>query len=216
MNELHPLGEMIQTAQNQNGWSTRDLEREAERHGLSMKHSNFSRLKLEPVIAIKASQIEVLSKVLRRSPQIVAKAAIASMGVDMDSPTHDVPDAIRSSDEFSARDQRILLSVIDAMREDESGTNGQQGKYDPHPPRPLRSVAPSGDTSQGQKTGAPDDFELMLDQLGVHQLHGEDAKNYPAPADPLAAHQPFETELEKFDREHGERGEDDQDTGEVE
>lgn len=188
---------MIQAAQNQNGWSTRDLEREAERHGLSMKHSNFSRLKLEPVIAIKASQIEVLSKVLRRSPQIVAKAAIASMGVDMDSPTHDVPDAIRSSDKFSARDQRILLSVIDAMREDESGTDGQQGNQDPHPPRSLRAVAPTRDTSQGQKTG-PDD--------SIIEFHGAEAEKYPAPPiESLAAHPKVKTVREQLDEQTGER-----------
>lgn len=198
MNELHPLGEMIQAAQNQNGWSTRDLEREAERHGLSMKHSNFSRLKLEPVIAIKASQIEVLSKVLRRSPQIVAKAAIASMGVDMDSPAHDVPDAIRSSDKFSARDQRILLSVIDAMREDESGTNGQQGIQDPNPLKPLRAVAPTSDTSQGQKT-EPDD--------SIIEFHGAEAEKYPAPPiESLAAHPKVKTVREQLDEQTGERG----------
>lgn len=191
MNKLHPLGELIQAAQNQNGWSTRDLEREAERHGFSMKHSNFSRLKLEPVIAIKASQIEVLSKVLRRSPQIVAKAAIASMGVDMDSPVRDVSDAIRSSDKFSARDERILLSVIDAMREDESGTNGQQGNQDPHPPRPLRAVAPTSDTSQGQKTG-PDD--------SIIEFHGAEALEYPAPPiESLAAHPKVKTVREQLD-----------------
>ncbi|PRB69488.1 hypothetical protein [Arthrobacter sp. MYb213] len=207
MNELHPLGEMIQAAQMKNGWSTRDLEREAERHGLPMKHSNFSRLKLEPVIAIKASQIQVLSKVLRRSPQLVAKAAMASMGVDMDSPAIDVPDAIRSSGKFSARDQRILLSVIDVMRGDESEhidsttilhsirEQGLAKAGDWH--KAVRPVAPTSDTSQGQK---------IEPEGSITELHGADAEKYPAPPiESLAAHPKVKTVREQLDEETNER-----------
>ena len=220
MNESHPLAQLIQETQDRNGWSTRDLERIADRHGYSMKHSNFSRLKSEPVVAIKASQIRILSKVLGVSEQLIARAAINSMGVDLDATDIGIRDVLRSSNELTSRDRRILLSVIDAMHDDESGTNAEHTQPQTNTPPRLRAVAPTDHPGQGQKTtpadnsSAGDDIELQLDQLGIKQLHGSEAEEFPVPGEQdLAALKDYETDREKFDRIHGERGEENQEDG---
>ena len=205
MNQLHPLGKLIQEAQDKYGWSTRDLERQADNHGYSMKHSNFSRLKLDPVVAIKATQIEVLSKVLRRTPRAVADAAIASMGVDPHDSAINLEDAVRSSNDLSMRDRRILLSVIDAMRDDESGTNDQQDSpADPDNNNPtLRAVASTSNPRTGQKN--------EVEEYGITEIHGDATKDYPVPPiESLAAHPKTKTTRELLDEETSERDVDNQ------
>ncbi|GGJ74590.1 hypothetical protein GCM10007173_36970 [Glutamicibacter ardleyensis] len=180
-----------------NSWSLRALSSRADSLGFKMSHSNFGRLKDEPVSSMKGETIKMLARVLKVSETRVASAVLASMGITpgSDDDQQGLVDFVRTSSEVSARDQRILLSVIDAMREDESETNGQQGNYDAHPPRPLRSVAPTSDTSQGQKTD-PDD--------SIIEFHGAEAKKYPAPPiESLAAHPKVKTVREQLD-EHDE------------
>lgn len=205
MNEIHPLGELLQEVMDRNGWSLRALSSRADSLGFKMSHSNFGRLKDEPVSSMKGETIKMLARVLKVSETRVASAVLASMGITpgSDDDQRGLVDFVRTSSEVSARDQRILLSVIDAMREDESGTNGQQGNQDSNPPKPLRSVAPTSDTSQGQKTEP---------EGSIIEYHGAEAEKYPAPPiESLAAHPTFETEHEKFERQHGTRGEETQD-----
>lgn len=116
------------------------------------------------------------------------------------------------ADNLSPKARKTIIDLTRVLIEYETESHGNNDSTKGiDKPRTLRAVAPTSDSSQGQKTGVPDDFELMLDHLGVRQLHGDDAKNHPAPAEPLAAHPSFETEREEFEREHGERGEDSQD-----
>lgn len=197
VNELHPLGKLIQATQDRENWSTRDMERAAERHGYSMKHSNFSRLKIEPVVTIKASQIKVLAAVLGVSEQTVAMAAIASMGIDLDSHAATLEDSLRQATDLSIRDRNLVIALVSAMQNENSESNGQQEPIlssTSTPPR-LRAVAPASDAGSGQKTGLTE---------------AEDSVT-PPPIEQLAAHFPFESEHEKFERLHGSRGEENQD-----
>ncbi|WP_074710800.1 hypothetical protein [Arthrobacter alpinus] len=116
MNATHPLGELIQAAQDKNGWSTRDLERRAQGLGLDMKHSNFSRLKNQELISIKGAVIHALSDVLQVSVQRVAQAAMASMGVEVQSNRPSLEDVVRDSPEFSSRDRKIIQGLVDTIR----------------------------------------------------------------------------------------------------
>lgn len=201
MNEIHALGALLQEAMDRNGWSLRALSARADARGFKMSHSNFGRLKDEPVTSMKGETIKMLSQVLQVPESRVAAAALASMNIDLPTVEDQRPllDLVLSSNELSARDQRILLSVISAMRDNESGTDGQPDPEAPKaskPPR-LRAVAPASDPSAGQKTG----------------LTEAEDKVTPPPIEQLAAHFPFETEHEKFERLHGERGEENQDPG---
>ncbi|WP_313812398.1 hypothetical protein [Glutamicibacter sp.] len=94
---------------------------------------------------------------------------------------------------------------------------------DPHATtqRPqLRAVAPIDHPSKGQKTKSddypkPNDIVYELDKLGIKQLHAGDPEATEAPED-VAAYPNFETQREKFERIHGERGEESQDPGDSE
>lgn len=193
VNEIHPLGELIQEVMDRNAWSLRGLSSRADRLGFKMSHSNFGRLKDEPITSMKGETIKMLAQVLKVPEARVAAAILDSMGVANDgSQDHlDLADFVRTSSEVSARDQRILLSVIGAMRDDESGSNGQPAPANNDAPPRLRAVAPEGDARPGQKTKP----EQSID-ISIHDL---------------AAHPYFETEHEKFERLHGERGEENQD-----
>lgn len=116
VNATHPLGELIQAAQDKNGWSTRDLQRRAESLGLDMKHSNFSRLKNQELISIKGTVIHALADVLQVSVQSVAQASMASMGVEVSAAQPAIEDVVRDSQEFSARDRQIIQGLVDTIR----------------------------------------------------------------------------------------------------
>lgn len=193
MNELHPLGKLIQATQDREGWSTRDMERIAERQGYSMKHSNFSRLKIEPVVAIKASQIQILASVLRVSEQTVAIAALASMGVELESQWPSLADALRQTTELHDRDQRLVVALVSAMRNDEGENNADQDNPQTNPPGPrtLRAVGSSGEALAGQKT--------RLEDASI------------PPREQLAAHPNVRLHRDKWDEAYGDLGEESQD-----
>ena len=175
----------------------------AEQRGYNMTHSNFSRLKNEDVVSIKGSIIKLLSEVLGLPETKIARAAMASMGVDLQIDEVAVDDAVRNSDEFSERDRRIITSVLDAMRETQSETsNEDQDKPKTNPPsKPtLRAVSSRGEAGQEQKIPDRDDPAFLI----------------PPPIEQLAAHPYFKTEHEKFEEAYGERGEENQDPGEGE
>lgn len=198
MNSTQTLAELIKSIQELNDWSDRDLGKRAEKLGLEITTSNFSRLKNRDVVSVKGSLIRILAQVLQVSEAKVARAAMASMGVDL--PVRDVAvdEAVRNSPEFSERDRRIITSVMDAMRETQSETShDDQDKPETNPPskRTLRAVGPSGDAGQGQKIPHPDDPDFLI----------------PPPIEQLAALPYAKTHREKFDEALGERGEENQD-----
>ncbi|WP_434922909.1 hypothetical protein ACR9WD_05830 [Glutamicibacter sp. PAEs-4] len=200
MNEIHPLGELIQEVMDRNEWSLRGLSSRADQLGFKMSHSNFGRLKDEPITSMKGETIKMLAKVLKVPEARVATAILDSMGVANDGSQERVAltDFVRTSSEVSARDQRILLSVIGAMRDDESGSNGQPERDNPDSTGPhLRTVASEGNARPGQKT-APG--------YGITELHGEEARSIPVPPrERLAAHPKVKTKREQLDEETGER-----------
>ena len=193
MNEIHPLGELIQEVMDRNEWSLRGLSSRADQLGFKMSHSNFGRLKDEPITSMKGETIKMLAKVLKVSEARVATATLDSMGIANDGSQERLAlaDFVRTSSEVSARDQRILLSVIGAMRDDESGINGQSERDNPNPAgSPLRAVAPTGDPSPGQKTEPG---------YGITELHGDEARNIPVPPrEQLAAHPKMKTRREQL------------------
>ncbi|WP_054820997.1 helix-turn-helix transcriptional regulator [Arthrobacter sp. JCM 19049] len=217
MNEIHPLGELLQEVMDRNGWSLRALSKRASDLGFAMSHSNFGRLKDEPVVSMKGETIKMLAQVLKVSESRVAEAVLGSMGVDAPAFPEQpkLKDVVRTTSEFSERDQRILLSVIDAMR-DESGADGHAVNQDYQGNsrrQSVRAVAPAGDAGPGQKTG-PRGYEAedSLDQHGISQVSGPDAENIPVPPlEQLAAHPNLKSEREKWEEIHGERGEECQD-----
>lgn len=197
MNEMHPLGKLIQASQDRNGWSTRDLQRMAGMRGFNMTHSNFSRLKNDEIVSIKGSIIKLLAEVLGLPETKVARAAMASMGVDLQIDEVAVDAAVRNSNEFSERDRRIITSVLDAMRDTQGeATNDNQDKPETNPPgeRTLRAVGSGREAVAGQKID-PEDPEYLK----------------PLPLEQMAAHPNFTLHRDKFDEAYGDAGEENQD-----
>lgn len=196
---MQTLADLIKSVQDKNGWSDRDLGRRAEKLEIDITTSNFSRLKNRELVSVKGSLIRKLALVLMVPEQKVAQAALASMGLNLEIPEVTVEDAVRNSPDFSIRDQTLIMGLVNAMRDTGSGSDEQQSNSaapDDTSPR-LRAVAPASDPGIGQKTG----------------LTEAEDKVTPPPIEQLAAHFPFETEHEKFERLHGERGEENQDPG---
>jgi hypothetical protein len=196
VNKHHPLGELIQSAQDKNGWSVRDLQRRAEVLGFEMKHSNFSRLKLHEVVTVKGDVIRMLAKVLALPEPMVARAALASMGIDMASSDTTVDEAVRTSTEFSERDRRIIQAVVDTMRSDvrsSSDATKDEQPINPRTGRPFRRGSAEAlqyaegqrrDAGTGQKTqlGASADNVTPLDDDAIDRLH--QAEHYDLAAKP--------------------------------
>ncbi|MFJ7748671.1 hypothetical protein ACIQXM_01795 [Arthrobacter sp. NPDC097144] len=112
MNSKHPLGQLIEKVQQDNGWSDRDLAARAQSMELDLGKSNWSRLKNQPILTFKPSHIKGLALVLKQTETTVARAALASMGIDLEGyQDGDVKAAVRNNAELSARDKRVLLAV---------------------------------------------------------------------------------------------------------
>lgn len=206
MNSTQTLADLIKSVQELNDWSDRDLGRRAEKLGLDITTSNFSRLKNRELVSVKGSLIRMLAQVLKVPEPKVAHAAMASMGVELEASDSTVDEAVRNSSELSVRDQELVIALVSAMRN--SGSDSHDQEPDSHSPNAhptLRAVAPTSDTSQGQKTG-PDD--------SIIEFHGAEAEKYPAPPiESLAAHPKVKTRREQLDELTGERDADNQDPG---
>lgn len=165
--------------------------------GFNMTHSNFSRLKNDEIVSIKGSIIKLLAEVLGLPETKVARAAMASMGVDLQIDEVAVDAAVRNSNEFSERDRRIITSVLDAMRDTQGeATNDNQDKPETNPPgeRTLRAVGSGREAVAGQKID-PEDPEYLK----------------PLPLEQMAAHPNFKLHRDKFDEAYGDAGEENQD-----
>lgn len=113
--QMHRLGQLIQDAQDRNGWSLRELEARAAEHGLEMSHTGFARLKNDELTQLRGSTIRLLAVVLGVGEYTIAQAALESMGVSL--PTdHSVESAIEQAPGISQRDRKILLSTLEVMR----------------------------------------------------------------------------------------------------
>lgn len=98
------------------------------------------------------------------------------------------------ADNLSAKARKTIIDLTRVLIEYEAGSN-EQDQQPNKSIEPLRAVAPASDPRPGQKTGLTE---------------AEDSVT-PPPIEQLAAHFPFETEHEKFERLHGQRGEENQD-----
>jgi hypothetical protein len=118
VNSKHPLGQLIEKVQRDNGWSDRDLAARAQSMELDLGKSNWSRLKNQPVLTFKPSHIKGLALVLKQTETTVARAALASMGIDLEGyQDGDVKAAVRNNAELSERDKRVLLAVYRELSE---------------------------------------------------------------------------------------------------
>lgn len=131
MNERHQLGQLIETVQKQNDWSDRDLQDRADRLGLEMSKSNFSRIKNAEVKSVKGSFIRDLSQVLGVPQRVVSDAALSSMGVDVERSSARAEDAVARDITMAGHDRRLALALIEAIRQEAGSEDDRQGEAEP-------------------------------------------------------------------------------------
>ncbi len=191
---MHELGRYLQRKLDDNGWTVSELIR---RTGLSRQTVynliNDTREHMDQTPQRKT--VNGLAKALGVSPIEILTVSAQALGV----PVEALPPENSLS---TASDQQILMELAARLsRSKGQGSDEASNDPDSGPPpnsgttRHLRAVAPASNAGPGQKTGLTE---------------AEDSVT-PPPIEQLAAHFPFETEREKFERLHGERGEESQD-----
>ncbi|MHC6176209.1 helix-turn-helix domain-containing protein [Glutamicibacter sp. X7] len=205
---MHELGRYLQRKIDDRGWTVSELVR---RSGLSRQTVynliNDSREHMDQTPQRKT--VNGLARALDVNPVEILTVSAQAIGVPVDS----LPATQALS---GASDQQILtelaLRLSSAKGQHIESTN--QSTSQPHRLR-IRPVAPADRPGAGQKSDdgypRPNDIELELEQAGFQQVHKGEASKHPTPHDErLAAHPPFESEAQKFERLHGERGEESQ------
>lgn len=204
-NENPSLRDIAQRASDiHGGIRGRALDREAKKLGLTLSYTTVDKI-LAGTYTSRPTRatLEALSKMAQVPLSTVYEAANMTMPMrpfaeqlppEVDTLKADqrriMIDLARQFVKQNKHEQR-LLAQLDEANHAPSTNEGQANNS--NSPR-LRAVAPEGDPRPGQKTGLTE---------------AEDSVT-PPPIEQLAAHFPFETEHEKFERLHGSRGEESQ------
>lgn len=196
---MHELGRYLQRNLEDRGWTVSELIR---RSGLSRQTVynllNDSREHMDQTPQRKT--VNGLAKALGVSQAEVLTISALAIGVPLETPT---PGQTLDA----ATDEQILKELASRLSRSKDQDNASRSHNSTSSKRRLRAVDPQpGDTSSEQKT-EPND-------LGVTEIFGEEARNYPVPPiEQMAAHPYFKTKQEKWDEVYGERGEESQDPG---
>lgn len=115
----HPLSRLIQSVEDGQGWTDREVSRRISAAGHSMSHSYIGKLKNKPIQSVTASMVQTLAIGLGLPETVVAEAALASMGVHIDTSSSAGLDvAIATEEALTDRDKRLLRSLVKEMRTD--------------------------------------------------------------------------------------------------
>lgn len=119
MNAPHPLSHLIQSIEDGQGWTDRELSRRINNAGHAMSHSYIGKLKNHPIQSVTAPMVRALAAGLGISETVVAIAALESMGVHIDTSREAGLDvAISTENSLTDYDKRLLRAVVKEMRTD--------------------------------------------------------------------------------------------------
>lgn len=157
MNAPHPLSRLIQSVEDGQGWTDRELSRRIGVAGHQMSHSYIGKLKNHPIQSVTASMVQALATGLGVPETVVAAAALASMGVHIDTSSSAGLDvAIASEESLTDYDKRLLRSLVKEMR-----TDGEQ-----------RSDGLPGDSSSSRVQDQPERDGSTKDEYGLAAKRG--------------------------------------------
>ncbi|MFI8778272.1 hypothetical protein ACIGH6_14465 [Brachybacterium paraconglomeratum] len=144
----HPLSQLIQSIEDGRGWTDREVSRRIAAAGHKMSHSYIGKLKNHPIQSVNASMVQTLAIGLGIPETVVAEAALASMGVHIDTSSSAGLDVAIATDEaLTDRDKRLLRSLVKEMR-----TDGEERRDDgpgsDHGPRVPSGPQPDGATTR--------------------------------------------------------------------
>lgn len=143
----HPLSRLIQSIEDGQGWTDREVSRRIAAAGHTMSHSYIGKLKNKPIQSVNASMVQTLAIGLGVPEAVVAEAALASMGVRIDTGSSAGLDvAIATEEALTDRDKRLLRSLVKEMRTDGEGRREDESSDDDGP------RVPGGSQSDGATT----------------------------------------------------------------
>lgn len=121
MNATQTLGALIRDRQASTGWSLRDLS-DRSPSGAGLNKDRWGELRRDEAKTFSGAQLRGIADALGISESIVGRAALATMGVTArDGNAARVEDAVRTDNELSEHDRRILLAVLREMRMERGG-----------------------------------------------------------------------------------------------
>lgn len=175
---MHPLGKLIQSIQEENGWSNVDIANRAIERGHNSSKQSIGEYKNKPVVSVTARQINMLSAALGVAPMTVVRAAAESMGIqDNKAGGDELVNVVRATTELSERDKRLVMGLLDAMRTDESSEHDSDTSNPPDPAQlhPVGQDVDAEDAGSEQKTLLQqDDFDLAAHPNMSLAADGED------------------------------------------
>lgn len=143
----HPLSQLIQSIEDGQGWTDREVSRRIAAAGHKMSHSYIGKLKNHPIQSVNASMVQTLAIGLGIPEAVVAEAALASMGVHIDTSSSAGLDVAIATDEaLTDRDKRLLRSLVKEMRTDGEGRREESSHDDG--PRVPGGPQPDGATTR--------------------------------------------------------------------
>ncbi|WP_270409549.1 hypothetical protein [Brachybacterium paraconglomeratum] len=150
----HPLSQLIQSIEDGQGWTDREVSRRIAAAGHKMSHSYIGKLKNHPIQSVNASMVQTLAIGLGIPETVVAEAALASMGVHIDtSRSAGLDVAIATDEALTDRDKRLLRSLVKEMRTDGEGRREESSNDDG--PRVPGGPQSDGATSRRHLSAVP-------------------------------------------------------------
>lgn len=117
MSKRTPLGNLIQSVQDANGWSARRLEELSEGKP-NLGKSNVSKIKNQALTSFKGETITGLAELLELPVSLVATAALRSLKTPIELSTNavELEETIRIEPGLAEADKQTLLRMTETMR----------------------------------------------------------------------------------------------------
>lgn len=172
----HPLSQLIQSIEDGQGWTDREVSRRIAAAGHKMSHSYIGKLKNHPIQSVNASMVQTLAIGLGIPESVVAEAALASMGVHIvTSSSAGLDVAIATDEALTDRDKRLLRSLVKEMRTD-GEERRDDGPRSDHGPRVPSGPQPDGATIHELRPRPWYEEDDVAADSGVRELDFEDAE----------------------------------------
>lgn len=137
----HQLATLIDQVRDANGWSDTDIVRRATSAGHKLSKSNLSRIRNTDVVSVTSTTIRALTAGLGVPEPEVARAALASMGIDLpDFSGLDLETVVKIDPTLAVRDKQILLDLLRTLRDPGTTITTHEIRRRQQPGPPVRPV----------------------------------------------------------------------------
>lgn len=193
VNETDSLKGLVELALRRHDTSARQLAFKAQEGGHKITYTTLNHIRNNTYRSIPGA---VTLKAIAWLAGVDESVAFTAAGQPVPGPplADELPPG---ADHLSPKSRKAVVEMVRVLVDLEAGNNAERPTTQDSPTTNLRAVAPTSDTSQGQKTEP---------EGSIIEFHGAEAEKYPAPPiESLAAHPKVKTVRERLDEESGER-----------